>query len=730
MEESAMEDLIVARCAEALSQTQCLISQEGGKPCCWRQEGFQTNYCAPEGSAEITASKVPEACARVTKGVFRLVQDGTVGQGSLPTCTPTCVNTFAQIPNVVHENCDNCRPDEECHCTVSCAPGLKPLGGNTGPRSCLLRSNRAEFEAAPECVRPCETPDHQRGTLDVSRCMQNCAPGDRECTCDVRCASGNFRVGGGHEGLKACEATSSGPRHRKLPICLPKCAAPDDQFGALNTNKCASCIAKTECNCELSCYTRASASGAKPGRKTCSFIVGTETSAAAAVWEPSDGVGPAGVPQCLPPMVIQVQDARTQLPLRGVTITVSVPYGNSDRLHELEKLYTDRSTAKDFSVEFSSEARDLFVKIEKPGYTSVTRKLDRGKNCKDAFNCRFQFSISESLKGGQLYADGCFLIGNPKTIKWDMRAVLEWEEKPGDLDIWARNYECYASVEKSYVCDGNRPHQYDSSYGIARRRTICKRTLFTQKQVRNKEYEVCGNSLCKEDKEHRTEFSRRRVVRPECPYVATNQYPKWVHWATRYAAELSKRWRREKMIEEDYVPSYRWKKKVWAKDAYEWTAEHHMVLDVDKRTGFGPETITFQSVPVGTYQVVVNQFSSTGAQVEDISAANPRVNIYIGGNSVRFECMISETCRRKARIWNVVNIEVEDAGEVPGSTKGERKYRISIKDSQSDMIPLRWVDLPTSDKTGRDLYNMDYYFPSKVLMRCFSVKGDTNKRRR
>ena len=23
------------------------------------------------------------------------------------------------------------------------------------------------------------TPDHQRGTLDVSRCMQNCAPGDR-----------------------------------------------------------------------------------------------------------------------------------------------------------------------------------------------------------------------------------------------------------------------------------------------------------------------------------------------------------------------------------------------------------------------------------------------------------------------------------------------------------------------------------------------------------------------
>lgn len=35
------------------------------------------------------------------------------------------------------------------------------------------------------------------------------------------------------------------------------------------------------------------------------------------------------VPRDLPPP--QVQDARTQLPLRGVTITVSVPYGNSDR---------------------------------------------------------------------------------------------------------------------------------------------------------------------------------------------------------------------------------------------------------------------------------------------------------------------------------------------------------------------------------------------------------------
>lgn len=34
------------------------------------------------------------------------------------------------------------------------------------------------------------------------------------------------------------------------------------------------------------------------------------------------------------------------------------------------------------------------------------------------------------------------------------------------------------------------------------------------------------------------------------------------------------------------------------------------------------------------------------------------MNIYIGGNSVVFECEINEQCTKMSRLWNVVNIEV------------------------------------------------------------------------
>jgi len=503
-----------------------------------------------------------------------------------------------------------------------------------------------------------------------------------------------------------------------MPICRPKCDSPDDQFGSLNVKRCARCIAGTSCNCHLSCYTKESSTGAKGGDKQCSFIKGSGGKPAAAIWEPIGGEtasNPAGVPQCLPPMKIQVQDARTQKPLRGVTIRVAVPYsGDSDRLRTILKLNTDDSRARDLSVEFSSEARDLYVTIEKEKYASITRKLDRGKNCKDAYDCIFRFSISAKLKGGELYPEGCFLIGNPKNINWEMRAVLEWDQTPNDLDIWTRYYEGYQDVELAYHCDGSKPHTLDPTdpYSFSRRRTVCKRTVFaTNDNVRAQEWKASGLSICEEKPENKqTIFVQENGVRrPDCRYPAHNQFPKWVFWAVRKASFLNKRWIR-KPVTNDYMTRMSWR----TLTEKEWNEDHYMVLDIDQRNGFGPETVTFRNVPPGTYQVVVNQYSGSGKKLDDIKEGNPRVSLYVGSNSIPFECMIPPECLKKNRVWNVANIQVQDLGLLEGSTTGEHKFSIRIADEAQDMIPLKWVDLPTGGNEGSDEYGMKYYYPHKV----------------
>lgn len=720
-EEDATGALTTAQCSALNSEQECLGAKEGQLLCCWRQKGFTNGKkCAAKGSSDITADAIPDACAKATVGRFRPNAAGA-GTGDLPVCTPTCPNIFDQIRNIdITGSCDDCEPGKDCDCEVYCTKPLKALAGNEGLRRCNKKGPLAEFEPAPDCVQPCATPDHFEGTLDVSKCKNDCVPGDEDCKCDIYCAAGNVRVGGGQEGSKRCSATSRGPLYQKLPDCRPKCAAPDSQFDSLNVRQCASCVAGAACNCVLNCFTQASSSGALEGQKMCKFIPGKEGSPAASIWVAADGRGPDGVPQCLPPMRIQVQDARTQQPLSDVLIRVYVPYSaGGDRLREIQVLNTKDSQMSDYSVEFSSEARDLTVKIEKDGYTSIFRKLDRGKNCKDAFKCRFQFSLSEKLAGGVLYPEGCFLVGEPTSMQWDMRAVLEWDEKPGDLDIWARNWNCYRQVEEAYHCNGKKPHTLDPTDTslFSRRRTLCKRTLFTQSNVNKNEYMVCGAGICKELKNAQTAFTRRRNSVAGCFTRAHNQYPKWVFWSVRHMKNLHLRWKRKQILEQ-YLPDMTWIGSPAFKmySGKTWTKDHYMLLDIDKRTGFGPETMTFKNVPPGIYQVVVNQFSSTGVkpELEKIAKANPRVNLYIGGNSVAFECMIPPECRHPSRVWNVVNIKVEDLGPLPESTSGEHKFSIRLADRAEDMIRLKWVDLPTDGHKGKDRYAMDYFFPSKV----------------
>eukprot|EP00435_Cladocopium_sp_Y103_P040479 s54_g11.t1 len=613
-----------------------------------------------------------------------------------------------QKKDLDQSGCDECKPNEDCPCTVQCKSPLKALAGNEGKRQCLLIAGRAEFQPPPSCVKPCETPDHLEGTLDVSECRKNCVPGDRDCTCIVKCAAGNFRVDGGQEGEKPCVATSHGPMHTDLPICLPKCVKPENQFGSLNTKKCASCLAKRRCDCDLSCYTKASKKGALNGKKKCEFIAGSraqsEDKPAAAEWVPQGMEKSVKNVDLTKKMTdpssksrLSVDDARTKKPLDGVTIVISVPYSSGSGLRRpIETLYTSKSDRKDMAVEFSTEQRDIYIELKKKGYTTITRALDRGKNCQDWWQT--------------ILVLRCFIVGNPKTIEWDMRAVLEWGESPADLDIWARNYDCYRDVRDT-----------EQDWGWSTGYTKCKRRLFRQRNVRNSEIEACGTRFCSQD-EQRTAFAKNgRLLCNSYTQKAYNQYDKWVFWDVRYASDLQKRCYRSGIG--DSYPKINCNG--WARHAKDWNEEHHMVLDVDEQSGHGPETISFKNVPPGTYQVVVNQWTTTSRKirdrfgnkvtVEDIAYANPRVNLYIGGNSIRFECLIPDSCLSQVRIWNVVNVEVKDIGPYENGKNGERKYQIRLIDSKDEIQPLRWVEMPTRrderkrEWTQKDTQNQQYW---------------------
>eukprot|EP00439_Symbiodinium_sp_Y106_P043486 s3781_g5.t1 len=208
------------------------------------KKGFTNGKkCAAKGSSDITADAIPDACAKATVGRFRPTAAGA-GTGNLPVCTPTCPNIFDQIRNIditglqeklttalewatrqgavqlqdssavgasivkkrLRRSCSNTqlrlrrppgcrnqifilniRKSYRVHgLRVYCTKPLKALAGNEGIRRCTMKGPLAEFEPAPDCVQPCATPDHYEGTLDVSKCKNDCVPGDEELRLQVR----------------------------------------------------------------------------------------------------------------------------------------------------------------------------------------------------------------------------------------------------------------------------------------------------------------------------------------------------------------------------------------------------------------------------------------------------------------------------------------------------------------------------------------------------------------
>jgi len=143
----------------------------------------------------------------------------------------------------------------------------------------------------------------------------------------------------------------------------------------------------------------------------------------------------------------------------------------------------------------------------------------------------------------------------------------------------------------------------------------------------------------------------------------------------------------------------------------QWTSDNHIALNVDERSGHGPETITFKNVPPCTYQIAANIWEPPKKDFPDISKGNPRVRIIIGsGKNVEFTCVIDRACNRISRVWSVANIRIVDAGEEHKDNKktGKRKYFIRVLDSEETMAKLSEFSLHTSEVINPD---KDYYKP-------------------
>lgn len=135
-----------------------------------------------------------------------------------------------------------------------------------------------------------------------------------------------------------------------------------------------------------------------------------------------------------------------------------------------------------------------------------------------------------------------------------------------------------------------------------------------------------------------------------------------------------------------------------------------MLLDVDEVSGYGPETITFNNVPPGTYQIAANIFSPAASYYpEGIKKGNPILRIIVGSDNLEFVCKIDKTCKSTSRIWNVANIRILDAGEVyeNGGPTGKHKYFIRVLDRKETMPKLSAFDLGTTQRKTDEYFALE-----------------------
>jgi len=358
-------------------------------------------------------------------------------------------------------------------------------------------------------------------------------------------------------------------------------------------------------------------------------------------------------PQCLPPVTIQVVSALSGNPIDGADISI---YADSTCTPGTE-LLTGKTSEKG-SATIATSGENGFYKVRKEGFAADVGFFDRN-TCQSQTSCTFKLVLSPTMSGVELDAQDCTFSVKAEDPGFQMRAVLTWNNMLKDLDIWARSLTCARAITDKYGCDlegsgtkrdCSRLFQFwNYEDDILRSRSSCIVRTCTSECVEWKWLLLCQN------------------YEEDCSNVWVNPLPQWVNWYTRKVDTLNT----DRRLSSD----------------------SYLYLDVDEKNGYGPETVTFMNVPPGTYQVVVDTWDSSRSDVRD---ASPMVTLYIGKTSIPFKCTPDPSCTSESKLWNVVNIIIE---EVQGDAGG-RKYRVRLKDSHSNMEPLHELDLPTDDYFG------------------------------
>jgi hypothetical protein len=360
---------------------------------------------------------------------------------------------------------------------------------------------------------------------------------------------------------------------------------------------------------------------------------------------------------------VQIVNARDQQPLGGVLVTL---YDDVNRNRELGSETTNNAQGR---ANFFTSARDIYLKATKDGFNDLEWDVNRLTMCGDPTNCGTQRAMSPKLTGGEV-GEECHFKADPSKPEIGFRAVLVWLAQPLDLDIWVRNYDCWRAVANQYACTSWSTKDQG-----------CQRTQFVSTSKRDEHFNSCAISkpLLKLPSGAISNELQGGISqmdgngRPIDNAAFANQFAKWVTWVSRHAKKMNR-----------LTPGA----------SSTWTDDNHILLDVDQRSGYGPETVTFINVPPGTYQIVVDKYTSGAPSLKD---GQPTVQLYLGSNGVSFECKIDPACPHSNGVWQVAQIYIRDAGLWPGETKN-RKYIIRIFDHISEgMHPVRRVELPTTE---------------------------------
>jgi len=724
---------------EELYADDCKQSMEDGQPCCYRR--WELNMflrCLPKGDPRLETE--PDACAPTEVAQWE----------GLPECAPKCANIFDGAANVEHKDCDDCILGEPCDCTVSCKDGTFPLtSGTEGSKACVWNSDSgsAEFQAPPVCMKKCEAPDDDQGTLDVSGCQEPCFPG-QPCDCKVRCAKNNHRTGGGSEGTSLrCKEENGFTYFQGLPICLPQCTEPDNQERTLNTKRCrSSCDAGWECrDCNLQCYGKRKGGGPE-GKRVCIKFPGTAERPAVGRWVNFDDrqcydvriMSPKNIPSycqelpmCMSPFLVHVVDARTKKSLHGAMVTLKDPQG------VLEPMTT--VSDKDGRVELQTTLVDLVISVSLDGYAEMHRGFDRVSMCSKATDCGMTMPLSPELESGEVGPDCTVLLEHGKNNdqqKWTMQATLTWAETPEDLDIWVRNFRCATQINERYEC--TKKTDTTLRYTCA----VNRETMVKASGKQQAEAYACAKYWCPRATGSTASLvdivDGQVSIENTCMrYLLENQYHKWVMHDSRVVYGME--YMLDDIIEEPdpekakhmhyppmiYDPIYRHIPEVMPRGPMEaggvyeagegWNEDNWLLLDTDERYGWGPETVTFHNVPPGMYQIFVDIYKLNGEE-PDIRKAKPRVDISIGKAGVKVVCEPSPWCKRKATSWQVADVYVEYDGRYE-LDPNKYKYKIRVEDEKLQNVyrfeqPARGADRSSSSRSRKNLlsYEFGHYY--------------------